>query len=1020
MAKAKMRKKTFALITFPIIAVTSAAMIAANVEAEIWSKTLDTYIARGEREVINIEGTESWDKNYYEQVCPSAMGENGSLMNAARLTKKITDEGIVLLKNSNNTLPLAKQSNVVPFGYRYRDPVFGGTGSGAVDTSKDYIVTSVEGLAKHFQVNPAVSNKLLDSATPVKEIKDGGATIGEGAFNGADPTIYNFETSVYDGLLENTSNSTAVVYIGRNAGEGGNLYDKEYSDGTRHALALTTTEKETLKLAKQKCKNVVAVINSSNIMEIEELMKGEYEADAILWISGPGSMGFDSLGDILAGEVNPSGRTVDIWDNDILKNPSIINFGDHQYANTLDLSLWNGQHGVYFYEYEEGIYYGYRYYETASEMDPSFVYGELNADGSLKTKGAVNYPFGYGLSYTTFEQKIVNFSDGGDKISVEVEVSNKGARDGKEVVQLYYTAPYTQFDKDLHIEKATKNLIAFDKVEVKAGEKKNVKLEFLKEEMASYSYRHDNNDGTKGCYVLENGDYTITLGKNSHEAFDSKVAHIANTEFYTNANPRKSEINAQAQWDENGNPLPFPAKALMDKDAKFVAATNHFDQISDYMEGNEATIFTRADWKNTFPTAPSENRNLAEQYLKEMRGFDYKTDPKLGETDTSLVKKSEMPKMKQDNGLGLIDLRGADYYDPRYEELLDQLDYDEALPMVLRAFGTSEVASIGKPVTADHDGPQGLGLTGTGGGFDTCAYCAEPLVAATYNVDLAYEYGLAIGEEALQKDIAINGWYGPAANLHRSPFNGRNFEYYSEDPVLTGKICAKTVSGAEEKGLVCYLKHFGWHSYEGVCTSMLAWCTEQAYRETDMKAFEIALKESRKTLKYISDDKGTIAKKVVRGCSGLMGAATHIGTDWQAASYDLITNMTRGEWGFQGVFSTDMGLEAMPGNVDKLLRAGCDVRMHFMATEKAMDFQTVTLADKSTATYYHCIRHSMKDIAFAYANSNLMQGAAPGAIVSYKISPWRIWLYVIDGVVGAGIVALVVYSVFRLRQKEEN
>jgi beta-glucosidase len=173
-------------------------------------------------------------------------------------------------------------------------------------------------------------------------------------------------------------------------------------------------------------------------------------------------------------------------------------------------------------------------------------------------------------------------------------------------------------------------------------------------------------------------------------------------------------------------------------------------------------------------------------------------------------------------------------------------------------------------------------------------------------------------------------------------------------------------------------------------------------------------------LKYISDDKGTIAKKVVRGCSGLMGAATHIGTDWQAASYDLITNMTRGEWGFQGVFSTDMGLEAMPGNVDKLLRAGCDVRMHFMATEKAMDFQTVTLADKSTATYYHCIRHSMKDIAFAYANSNLMQGAAPGAIVSYKISPWRIWLYVIDGVVGAGIVALVVYSVFRLRQKEEN
>lgn len=966
---AKMSNKKFVSIMAPVLAVSTALVIVANVEANVWAQSLDTYLGRGDREVVNVVGAEKWDTEYYKKVCPTAMGENGSLMNAARVTKKITDEGIVLLKNSNNTLPLQKKANVVPFGYRYKDPVYGGTGSGAVDTSKDYIVTAVEGLEKHFNVNKAVSDKLLNDSTPVKKILDGGqAAGGDGAFNGADPTIFNYETSVYDGLLNDTASSTAIVFIGRNAGEGGNLYDKEYSDGTRHALALTYTEKETIRLAKSKCKNVVAVINSSNIMEIEELMAGEFECDSILWISGPGSMGFDSLGDILVGDVNPSGRTVDIWDNDILKNPSIINFGDHQYVNTTDLSLWNGQKGVYYYEYEEGIYYGYRYYETADEMDSSFTYGELNQDGSLKTKGAVNYPFGYGLSYTTFDQKITGMNDFGDKITIDVEVSNTGDRDGKEVVQIYYTAPYTQYDKDMHIEKAVKNLVAFDKVEVKAGKKATVTLEFDKEEMASYSYKHDNGDGTKGCYMLEEGEYTITLGKNSHEAWDAKTTTIGQSVFYTNSNPRKSEIAAQSQLDDEGNSLGFPAKALADKEAKFIAATNRFDQISDYMEGPEATIFTRADWKNTFPTAPAANRSLAEQYLKEMRGFDYKTDAKLGETETSKVYTQEMPKIKQDNGISLVELRGLDYYDARWDELLDQLDYEEALAMILKAFCTQEVASIGKPATNDHDGPQGLGLTGTGGGFDTCAYCAEPLVAATFNVKLAYEYGEAIGEEALQKEVGINGWYGPAANLHRSPFNGRNFEYYSEDPVLTGKICAQTVSGAEQKGLVVYLKHFGWHSYEGVCTSMIAWCTEQAYRETDMKAFEIAIKEARKTINYIADENGTIATKTIRGCSGLMGAATHIGTDWQAASYELITEMTRGEWGFQGVFSTDMGLEAMPGNVDKLLRAGTDVRMHFMGLKTALDFKTPTLTDESTATYYNCVRRAMKNVGYAYAN----------------------------------------------------
>ena len=1008
----KMSNKKFLAITLPIFVVVLAIIIAANVVTSYFAISLDTYLGKGERVIVNLEGTEGWDTDYYRKATPSALGEDGSLMAAARTTKKITDEGIVLLKNKDDTLPLAKNSEVVPFGYRYRDPVYGGTGSGAVDATKDYVVDSVEGLSKHLKVNSAVSAKLLNSNTPVKAITIADGNTGEsgGAFDGADPTIYEFETSVYDGLLDNVGNSTAIVYIGRIAGEGGNLYDREYPDGTRHALALSPTEIATLRLAKEKCNKVVVIINTSNIMEIEQLMHGELEADAILWIGGPGSMGFSSLGDILVGEVNPSGRTVDIWDNDILANPTIQNFGDHKYAGTDDLSLWNGQNGVYFYEYEEGVYYGYRYYETAEVMDSSFVYGKLDGKGALETKGAVNYPFGYGLSYTTFEQKIKNYSDGGDSISVTVEVTNKGSRDGKEVVQLYYTAPYTDLDKELHVEKPVKNLIAFDKVEVKAGATANVTLTFDKEEMASYSYRHDNGDGTKGCYVLEKGDYTITLGKNSHDVWETKTTHIGSDIWYTNANPRKSEIAAQSQLDDAGNSLGFPAAAEANTNASFVAATNHFEEISEYMESSEATILTRADWKNTFPTAPAANKTLAEKYLSKMRGFDYQTDEKLGETSTSLVKQTEFPKEKQSGSLSLIDMRGLDYYDVRWNELLDQLDYDEALAVILRAFCTAEVPSIGKPATEDHDGPQGLALTGSGSGFDACAYCSEPVVAATFNVKLAEEYGLAIGEESL--NVGIQGWYGPAANLHRSPFNGRNFEYYSEDPILSGYICGYCVQGAEQKGLVCYLKHFGWHTYEGVCTSMIAWTTEQAYRETDMKAFEIAIKLPKKTIRYVADQNGTIKEKTIRGISGIMCAATHIGTDWQSASYEMITLLTRGEWGFQGVVSTDMGLEGAKGNVDKLLRAGCDVRMHFMPMETS--FAGVpTLTDKSTATFKQAVRRAMHNIGYAYANSNLMQNMAPGSVTYYKMSPWKIGLTVGTIVLSVGLACFACWIVIR-------
>ena len=824
-------------------------------------------------------------------------------------------------------------------------------------------------------------------------------------FSGAETDIYEFNPQIYEGSEASCQDTVGIVYIGRIGGEGANILATQYYDGTPHNLALTEYEKGTIKFAKENCDKVVAVINSSNIMEIGPIMAGEYECDAIVWIGGPGTTGYESLGDVLAGTVNPSGRTVDIWDADLLNNnPTMQNYGIRTYANASDTVLWPGMAGIHYYEFEEGVYYGYRYYETADIMDDSFVYGTLGSDGSIAEAGQVLYPFGYGLSYTTFEQEIVRFNDAGNSIEVEVAVKNTGKVDGKEVVQLYMTAPYTQMDIDYEIEKPAKVLIAFDKVEVKAGETENVTLSFLKEDMASYCYTRDNGDGTTGCYVLEEGDYTITLGKNSHDAWDSEVTKIGETIWYDNSNPRQSEIVAQSQWDDEGNSLGFPARANEDPSATYIAATNKFPDINEYMH-TEATIFTRSNWKNTFPTAPDPNKTISQERLNKITSYNVETDPLTGNVSSSVWYKEEAPLSKQDNGLTLADMRGVDYYSEEWDLFLNQLDYenDELIAMLSKAaYSTGAITELGKPATSDSDGPQGFGKTGVDGAVASFGYPTETVVGSTWNVDLAYAYGESMAQEALV--LGINGWYGPGLNLHRSAFCGRNFEYYSEDPYLTGMLGAACISGAEENGLVVYAKHFGIHDHEDTSVQLTAWLTEQAYRETDLRAFEIAFKNARKTIEYIADADGTTATKTMRGISGLMGAATLLGTEWQGANYALITEVVRGEWGFQGLSCTDMALYNFEGINDKVLRSGTDLKMYFMPG---------SFGDSTSATAMWRFRDAVKHVCYAYANSNVTQGAAPGAIVTYTMSPWRIGLIVADVIIGCLVVAGVVWCVVR-------
>ena len=1012
-AKKKMSSKKFIAITAPIMAVLLIVAIAASIAMPLLSSTMDTYLGRGKRYTVQIEGAENWDTKYYDQKFTDTSSTTGSVSYGLQVAKKITDEGEVLLKN-NGLLPLEKGAKVTPFGYRFLNPIYGGTGSGNVDASKDYIVTAERGLV-NYDVNKTVLSK-LKNGTVVELTADGETSVSNSnesgtGFSGATTSLYEYDPAVYEGTEDSCADTVGIVYIGRVGGEGGNLQNTAYADGTPHELALTTYEKAMLSFAKENCSAVVAVIESSNVMELGDLMEGgEFECDSIVWVGGAGATGFASLGDILCGDVNPSGRTADLWDRDLTKNPTFVNFTpDRIYANSdgVMIEFMNFTNGFYFVELEEGIYTGYRYYETASDI------------GALDYESAVVYPFGYGLSYTTFTQEITDFNTSGDDVSVTVRVTNTGDREGKEVVQLYYTAPYTDYDRDNKVEKATVNLAAFGKTGIlAAGAHEDVTLTFPKEDMASYAYMHDNSDGTMGCYMLEEGPYTISLRSNSHDVIDSRTFDVKNTVTYDNSNPRQSEKKAQSAWDENGESLNYPKAAQENPDISYIAATNIYPDATDYMN-TEAVLLTRADWENTQPTAPEDGKTISEERLARATNFDIENDPYLGNKALAEQYPSE-PVSGQDNGLSVSALRGADYYDESWDVLMDQLVYNEELYNAFNwsTFEIKPVESIGLPNVVCHDGPQGWGMTGADGGPDTTAFPTEVVVASTFNVDLAYEYGDAIGQESLVIDFT--GWYGPAMNMHRSAFNGRNFEYYSEDALLNGKMGAACISGAADNGVICFLKHFFANDYEGPACSMATWADEQTLREIYARPFEIAVKEAKMTVKYISDAEGTVSTKVIRGLTGMMMGANMTNGEWNAAS-SSVQSMLHNEWGFEGLTSTDMCLQCSPNIIDKVLRSGTDLRMGTFWMQYVPGWVgQLNLNDPDSAVTKANLRRAMKNVAYAVANSNMMQGVAPRSITKFETSPWVYWLVAGDVIVALAVLVMAIVTIRRVKDEKKN
>ncbi|WP_294451648.1 glycoside hydrolase family 3 N-terminal domain-containing protein [uncultured Gemmiger sp.] len=848
---------------------------------------------------------------------------------AKELCTDIAEEGIVLLKNDDNALPLTTTKLNV-FGWSSTNPVYGGTGSGSL--SDQYpTVSLLEGLtAAGFEINQTLTDFYTDFRTTRPSV----------SMMGQDWTIPEPSMADYDaaGIFENATafSDTALIVISRSGGEGADLpmtYDgKETYDpngskfgpsGTRYNdqaddldasksyLELSNREIALVERVTSEFDNVIVVINAANAMELGWLNQYDSIKGAVL-APGLGQNGFLALGEILAGTVNPSGKTVDIYVSDLLATPTAHNFGLFEYDNMAEFEGSNnsGSFLPAFVNYVEGIYVGYRFYETAA------------AEGLIDYDSAVVYPFGYGLSYTSFTQTMGDITEADGTLSVDVTVTNTGTVAGKDVVQVYYNPPYT----DGGIEKSTANLAAFAKTsELAPGASETLTLTFRVEDMASYDYTG------AGCYVLEQGDYVISINKDSHNIIDSRVYTVAQTVTYNGDNARST--------DE-------------------ITATNQFG----YAAGN-VTYLSRAGHFANYAqaTAAPASLSLAEEFKAQFINNSNYNPADYNNAD------DVMPTTGAENGLTLADLRGADYDDPNWDKLLDQLTISDMDNMIaLGGYQTPAADSVGKVSTVDCDGPASINNNFTGTG--SIGFPSAVVIAATWNVELARQFGESIGQMADEMDVS--GWYAPAMNIHRSAFAGRNFEYYSEDGLLSGKIAAAAIQGAAEYGVYSYVKHFALNDQETHRDQMLlTWSNEQAIREIYLRPFEISIKEG--------------------GATAVMSAFNYIGTRWAGGTSELLQTVLRGEWGFRGFVLTDYFKVAGYMNADQAIRNGNDSML------VAYDTETNHITDTESATGVLAMRQASKNILYTVVNSRAYapENLNPG------MQGWMITAIVIDVVV---------------------
>ncbi len=911
------------------------------------------------------EGYEDWFSYYEEDLCA-----------------RTEAEGAVLLKNENNALPLGSGAKVSLFSHSSVEMIYGGTGSGSVNTS------TAPNLRKALESAGAEINTTLwsfyntgNGSSYKRKVPalSSCAAKGDYSINDVPWSLIEKETGLTDTFA--AYGDAAIFVLARSGGEGLDLATTNCTDeGTNgDYLALSTNEKDTLLALKAlkdagTFKKIVVLLNSSNAVNCGFVDDEQYGIDACLWIGGVGAYGNNAVAGILTGSINPSGRLVDTYLLDNFVNPSMYNFADCVYPNATEMGLTETnddlQTNVNYVVYQEGIYVGYKYFETRYEDK---VMGTGNA-GDYDYANQVWRTFGYGQSYTDFSYSDFKVMDDGDHFTVSVAVTNVGSVPGKHVVEVYMQKPYTDYDRQNNIEKSAVELVGFAKTkQLCANQSEIVTVNVPKELMKSYDAYG------AGTWIVDAGDYYLTVGTDAHNA----VNNILAAKGYTVENG----------MDENGNSamtFMYNQKDLDTKTYSVSAATgnavvNRFDgaDLNRY-EGSETkvTYLSRNDWAGTYPTATTVVR-VTEKMAKDVANeYVPKTEDENGNAYT-------MPVYGANNGMTMAMMMGLAYDDPAWDKLLDQMTFSEQENLIINAFhNTQAVNSISKPATVETNGPQGITDSFFGGKKSGTAYPAEVIMAATWNRDIMSELGDNIGTQGLKTHT--NGVYAPAANIHRNAYCGRNYEYFSEDAFLSGAMMAPEVKAIQEKGVYVFMKHFALNDQETHRAGVMAWANEQAIREAYLAAYAPAVTEAH--------------------AKGAMTIMNRIGTKWGGACRSLLTDVLRGEWGFDGIVITDYSSNSNFTVQTAGLQGGADLWDGFRASD---------ITDKANDPYIaQLLRQAVHRILYVQVNSSAMNGISSTARVVPITTWWQLTEYAATALFA--VLTLVTAVLWILSSKKEK
>lgn len=967
------------------------------------------------RMVNNIAGyQQSWDNSkantagldldYYK-----ADYDKDSIGDAEKqLDRQIANEGYVLLKNDGNTMPFEQGTTFSFFGESVKNL----TATQSVLTQFTGAKGNSNQLKDSFESRGfGVNQTLMDFYT-----KGAGSkyTMGTGSINFGAAEDFRInecplsELESADGVLDSTKDTVPVFVMRRVAGEGRDMPRSMYNHATsaedkaKTYLEPDSTEQEILQYINDNFDNGVVILNTASALNLGWLEQFP-NIKSVLFVPSTGRYGTDSLADIFAGEVSPSGKTVDTFEANSLNSPAAQNYGDYQYIDG-DGNLT----GYSYVSYAEGIYVGYRYYETRYE---DAVLGQGNA-GDFDYDSEVVYPFGYGLSYTTFDWSNYQASWDGTTCTVSVDVTNTGDVAGKDVVEVYAQSPYTDYDRANGVEKSAVQLVNYGKTKLlEPGETQTVSVTFDQDMLKAYDA-----NGAK-TYILDAGTYYVTAAHDSHDAVNNVLAAKG-----ANVAGDASRVSTYVPSNTDVDTTTYAT------DAKSGAEiTNLFDDAK-----GDVTYLTRADWEGTFPqhdgtplegdvstwgaeiNAVDENGNpvsyawgkvASPELIDRLKGLD-SGNPVSDATIT------DTPVYGQNNGISLIDLRGKDYNDPMWNQLLDELSAEDYRELVGHSgYGSNFVQSIGKPFNIDADTAAGLIYGGTG-----MMFCSPVVMAQTWNQDLASAYGAMIGNEA--NIGGTTGWYAPSMNIHRTPFTGRNGEYYSEDPVISGTVASLEIKGAAEKGVYSTIKHFALNDQEnhrgdgGIEQGCATWSNEQAIREIYVKPFDICMHVGTVDENYVeqgADGSYSMATTKVDACQAIMSAFNRVGATWAGGNYALLTGLARNEWGFNGWIVTDSANSAAPYmDSSQMIRAGGDSRLR--SNENNYQY------DENNSAEYHYAREAIHHLLYVTANSKAMEGAMPGSAYAPGLQAVdKVRIGVTAG--GAAVIALVFWTGWRNHKK---